>query len=110
MSLASGARGMLGRVQPVPPQLSAGDPLPPSVRHQMETALGHDFSAVRVHQGHEATIVGAQAFTQGDHVHFAPGTYNPHSASGREILGHELAHVVQQRQGRVGLANGLVQL
>jgi Domain of unknown function (DUF4157) len=90
--------------------LTAGDPLPPSVQHHMETAFGHDFSAVRVHQGHEATIVGAQAFTNGNDIHFAPGTYDPHSAQGQQVLGHELWHVVQQKQGRVGLANGLVQL
>src|SRR5690606_27769182 len=27
--------------------------------------------------------------------------YNPHSAHGQRLLGHELAHVVQQRAGRV---------
>ena len=109
MSIVSKLREKEGeRVQPVPPQLSAGRPLPDSVRHQMETSFGQDFSAVRVHEGHEATIVGARAFTNGDNIHFAPGTYDPHSTQGRELLGHELTHVVQQRQGR-SLASGLVQ-
>lgn len=41
------------------------------------------------------------AFTQGEHIHFAPGQYQPHTAQGKRLLGHELAHVVQQREGRV---------
>jgi len=60
-----------------------------------------DFSSVRVHQGTQAEAMGAIAYTQGQDVHFAPGHYRPHSLSGQELLGHELAHVVQQAQGRV---------
>ena len=98
------------RVQVAPPVSSSGSPLPETVRHQMETSFGADFSAVRVHQGPQATMIGAQAYTTGSDIHFAPGQYDPHSSAGRELLGHELAHVVQQKEGRVGLAKGLVQL
>ncbi len=45
--------------------------------------------------------MGALAYTQGNNVHFAPGQYNPSSQKGQELLGHELTHVVQQREGRV---------
>jgi predicted SprT family Zn-dependent metalloprotease len=76
----------------------------------MEAAFGQDFSNVRVHHGHEATIAGAQSFTRGNDIHFAPGLYNPHSPQGQQLLGHELTHVVQQRQGAGPLAKGLVQL
>ena len=107
-SMASSKSEKEERVQPVPPQLSAGQPIPPSLRHSMEAAFGHDFSDVRVHHGHEATILGAESFTHGNNIHFAPGRYDPHSPGGRELLGHELTHVVQQRQGR-SLASGLVQ-
>ncbi|MFN6947166.1 MAG: DUF4157 domain-containing protein, partial [Cytophagaceae bacterium] len=41
------------------------------------------------------------AYAQGNDIHFAPGQYNPETQSGQELLGHELTHVVQQRQGRV---------
>lgn len=75
--------------------------LPDHVRGKMESSLGADFSAVRVHEGPESAAIGAQAFTQGTDVHFAPGRYQPESASGQELIGHELAHVVQQSQGRV---------
>ena len=55
-------------------------------------------------------MIGAQAYTTGSDIHFAPGQYDPHSPAGQEVLGHELWHVVQQKEGRVGLAKGLVQL
>jgi hypothetical protein len=51
--------------------------------------------------GPQAAAIGALAFTQGSHIHFAPGQYNPASPQGQQVLGHELAHVVQQRAGRV---------
>ncbi|HWS72753.1 MAG TPA: DUF4157 domain-containing protein [Thermoanaerobaculia bacterium] len=78
-----------------------GQPLPPNVRQKMESFFGASFSDVRVHVGPQASQIGALAFTQGSHIHFAPGQYNPTSAQGQQILGHELAHVVQQRAGRV---------
>src|SRR5262245_53521937 len=79
----------------------AGQPLPAAVRQQMERALGANCSDVRVHVGHEAASIGALAFTRGSDIYFARGQYSPHSAHGQKLLGHELAHVVQQRSGRV---------
>jgi len=84
--------------------------IPDGVLQKMEAAFGADFSDVKVHVGQEATDVGALAFTQGNDIHFAPGLYNPDTPSGQELLGHELAHVVQQREGRVqptGEVNGV---
>lgn len=78
---------------------STGMPAP--VQAKMEDAFGFDFSAVRIHQGPQADALGAQAFTQGTDVHFAPGKYAPEDPAGQALLGHELAHVVQQSQGRV---------
>ena len=78
-----------------------GRPLPEAVRGKMEAALGADFSAVRVHVGPQAERIGALAFTTGTDIYFAPGRYQPDTAQGQQLLGHELAHVVQQRQGRV---------
>jgi len=86
--------GVLGKQGP-------GSALPDRLRVQMETALGSDFSAVRVHVGPQAARIGALAFTSGNDVYFTPGRYQPDTPTGRHIIGHELAHVVQQRQGRV---------
>jgi hypothetical protein len=83
-----------------------GRPLPDTVRSKMETAFGTDFSGVRVHIGPQAERIGALAFTIGTDIYFAPGRYQPESIHGQQLLGHELAHVVQQRQGRVRAPNG----
>lgn len=80
---------------------SGGWPLPRDVQAKMEAAFGANFSDVRVHVGPEASAIGAIAFTWGSDLHFAPGQYNPHTPQGQFLLGHELAHVVQQRAGRV---------
>ncbi len=82
-------------------QKAGGLPLPSDVRAKMENALGGDFSDVRVHIGHEASSLGAIAYTWGTNIHFAPGQYNPHTIQGQKLLGHELWHVVQQKSGRV---------
>ncbi|WP_406694000.1 DUF4157 domain-containing protein [Singulisphaera sp. Ch08] len=76
-----------------------GQLLPQSFRHQMEAAFGADFSAIRIHEGHQATHVGAIAYTQGTNIHLAPGHASLASSHCQEIIGHELAHVVQQRSG-----------
>jgi Domain of unknown function (DUF4157) len=90
----------------LPPHLSnfgggGGQPLPGDVRQKMESFFNTSFSDVRIHVGPQASSIGALAFTQGSHLYFAQGQYNPHTSQGQQILGHELAHVVQQRSGRV---------
>jgi hypothetical protein len=80
---------------------TGGQPLPTEVRSKMEAAFSADFSDVRVHVGHEASRIGAIAYTWGSNIHFAPGHYNPHTLQGQKVLGHELWHVVQQKSGRV---------
>jgi ribosomal protein S18 acetylase RimI-like enzyme len=80
---------------------SGGRPLPEAVCGKMEAALDADFSGVRVHVGPQAERIGAIAFTLGSDIYFAPGRYQPDTVHGQQLLGHELAHVVQQRAGRV---------
>ena len=78
-----------------------GAPLEPAVREQMSSALGDSFADVRVHHDTLAATlaqsVQARAFTTGADIFFASGEYRPGGASGRELIAHELAHVVQQR-------------
>jgi hypothetical protein len=77
-----------------------GERLVSEVREPMEAAFGADFRDVRVH--HDAAAaglarqVGARAFATGSDVFFGAGTYQPSNSAGRELLAHELAHVVQQ--------------
>lgn len=78
-----------------------GQPLSPPLRGMFEPRFGHDFSAVRVHNGATAAqltrAVGARAFTIGRDIVFGNGEYAPESDQGRHLLAHELTHVVQQR-------------
>ena len=76
--------------------------LPAGLQRNMETALGQDFSGVRIQRDSaEATSMGALAFTKGEQVHFAPGHYNPGTTNGQNLIGHEFTHVAQQRSGVV---------
>jgi len=76
--------------------------LPTGLQRNMETALGQDFSGVRIQRDSaEAANMGALAFTKGDNVHFAPGQFNPGTTSGQNLIGHEFTHVAQQRNGVV---------
>lgn len=100
------AREFFSHPMRVPQSTSEGQPLPKQVRRGMEAAFGVRLADVRVHVGPEAAGVGALAYTDGSHIHFSPGSYEPHTRRGQEILGHELAHVVQQREGRVRNAFG----
>lgn len=75
--------------------------LPAGLGAKMEGAFGADFSDVRVHQDGAAEAIGAKAFTRGHDIHFARGQFDPDSAAGQALVGHELTHVVQQRAGRV---------
>ncbi|MDP5280612.1 DUF4157 domain-containing protein [Sphingomonas sp. DG1-23] len=85
-----------------------GSPLPQAVLAKMEAAFEADFSQVRVHVGPQASRIGAIAFTTGNDIYFAPGRYVPESVQGQQLLGHELAHVIQQRNGRVATSgNGV---
>jgi hypothetical protein len=81
-----------------------GQPLSNPAKARMETAFGKDFSDVRIHTDGMAERIGAVAFTSGNNLHFRNGKYDPSSQSGRTLLGHELTHVVQQREGRVRTA------
>ncbi|MDQ1038518.1 hypothetical protein QFZ75_004934 [Streptomyces sp. V3I8] len=78
---------------------SAGSPLEPGKRVEMEGRLGADFTDVRVHTDAVAqrstAELGAKAWTSGNHVVVGRG-------GGDDLtLAHELTHVIQQRSGPV---------
>ncbi|MFQ5616353.1 MAG: DUF4157 domain-containing protein, partial [Anaerolineales bacterium] len=82
---------------------SGGQLLSRSERNFFEPRFGTDFSNVRLHNDTNAASVAqsinARAFTLGSDVVFGPREYSPGSASGRRLLAHELAHVMQQQRG-----------
>lgn len=91
-------------------RVSAGGKLPSGVADRMSRVLGHDFSGVRVHTDsaadQAARALHARAFALGADLFFAEGEYDPHSASGQELIAHELTHVVQAAEGRLPSAGG----
>jgi hypothetical protein len=60
-----------------------------------------DFSAVVIHTDEESNQLceelHAQAFTVGKDIFFKAGKYNPNSVEGKQLLVHELTHVLQQQ-------------
>jgi len=85
--------------------------LPAAVRRRLEELFGADLDTIRVHPASaHAAALGARAFARGDEVHFAPGEYDPFSREGWRVLGHEIAHVIQQRCGRVPSEFGSIRL
>lgn len=76
-----------------------GEPLPAGLRQRMEALFGVPFGDVRVHLGREARAVGALAFAHGSDLYFDPDVYDPHSADGWALIGHELTHVRQSMRG-----------
>jgi hypothetical protein len=79
-----------------------GRPLPESTRDFFESRFGTDFSQVRIHTDSKAadaaTAINAKAFTIGKDVVFGTGQYSPDTLTGQYLLGHELAHVIQQNK------------
>ncbi len=77
-----------------------GQPLPASERAFFEPRFGRDFANVRLHSGpvagELAHSVHARAFTLGDSIVLGSGEYAAGTTSGRQLLAHELTHVVQQ--------------
>ncbi len=83
-----------------------GAPLEPGLRADMEQSFQTDFGGVRIHANQRADAsnrsIGSRAFTSGENIHFGAGQFRPDSTTGRQLLGHELTHVVQQREGHAG--------
>lgn len=74
--------------------------MPASLKGQMESGFGADFSDVRLHTGPDASSMSssiqAKAFTSGKDIYFNEGQFNPDTTDGQRIIAHELAHTLQQ--------------
>lgn len=81
-----------------------GQPLDLATRAFFEPRFGHDFSHVRVHAddkaGVSARAIDAQAYTAGHNIVFGAGRFAPGTQAGRQLMAHELTHVVQQHSTR----------
>ncbi|UCF90744.1 MAG: DUF4157 domain-containing protein [Desulfobacterales bacterium] len=72
----------------------------------VRTETGRDARGVRIHADatadQKARRLGAQAVTEGQEVFFAEEAYRPSTQAGRRLIGHELAHGLQQAEGGRG--------
>ncbi|MBU0702121.1 DUF4157 domain-containing protein [bacterium] len=82
----------------------SGHGLDDNTRSFMGERFGYNFGGVRIHAdgyaARKSNELNAEAFTIGRDVFFNAGRYNPSSTAGKRLLGHELTHVVQQRNGK----------
>ena len=82
-----------------------GQPLADDIKQPMEQAFGADFSSVNIHTDDNSDklnkSIQARAFTTGQDIFFRQGEYSPGSNAGKELLAHELTHVVQQNGSTV---------
>jgi len=83
--------------------VGGGAPLAPDLRSQMESRFGAEFSDVRIHDDPTAHAAAAKleanAYTVGSNIVFAADRFSTHTPRGRQLVAHELAHVMQQRRG-----------
>jgi Domain of unknown function (DUF4157) len=92
-------------------QRGQGRPLEPQTRQRFEQAYGQPLDDVRIHTGPAAHAtaqsLNAIAFASGSDLFFTQNTYEPASPPGLSLIGHELAHVIQQQYGVPGDADEL---
>lgn len=90
----------------------SGQPLESTTRAVMEAHFGADFGHVRVHTGPQAAesaqAISARAYTVGRDVVFGSGQYAPGTVEGKQLLAHELTHVLQQEASASGPQRSLV--
>jgi hypothetical protein len=86
---------------------SPGQPLDVESRAYFEPRFGRDLDSVRVHTdaraGASAQQIRSLAYTLGTNIVFGPGRFAPSTSTGRRLIAHELAHVVQQRAGNTAV-------
>ena len=78
----------------------------PDQLQRVASALDDAFprEAVYVHVDSRATEAGVEGFASNGRVWIASGAFRPHTMAGLQLIGHELAHLAQQkRAGTSGL-------
>ena len=92
-------------------QRGQGRQLEPETRQRFEQAYGQPLDQVRVHTGPIAHATSASlnaiAFASGSDLFFTQNSYAPDSPQGLSLIGHELAHVIQQQYGVAGDGDAL---
>jgi uncharacterized protein DUF4157 len=96
--------GVPGRAQPALPMgaaAAAGGHDDDALAAQLRSTFGPTAADVTITpDSTQPLAAGAEGVTIDEKVFLAPGRYDLGSTAGKERIGHEVAHVVQQRRGR----------
>ncbi len=80
-----------------------GQPLPTHVNQFFSAKMGYDFTTVKVHTDQEAAAsakaIHAKAYTYQNNIVFNENQFRPETFEGKQLLAHELTHVLQQAKG-----------
>jgi uncharacterized protein DUF4157 len=75
------------------------------IKHELETETGYRLDSVRIHVGGATGALlaahGRRGAAKGRHILLADGAFAPDSPDGKQLLRHELHHVIQQANGQV---------
>ena len=92
-----------GKTNETIPFSSGGNPMDNPTKSFMESRFGANFSQVKLHTNQVAAQMSqslhAKAFTTGNDIFFNQNEFNTDTHEGKHLLAHELAHVLQQKQG-----------
>lgn len=81
------------------PHASSEKRLDTATKEFMESRFGYDFGNVRIYDdkyaNESAEGVNANAYTFGNHIVFNKDQFLPNTSQGKQLLAHELVHVVQ---------------
>ncbi|TQV87768.1 eCIS core domain-containing protein [Aliikangiella coralliicola] len=88
---------------------SASEQLPTALKEELGIAFGADLTPIRVHHDSRAQravqMENSRAFASGVHIYFGANQYQPDTMSGRELIAHEVTHVLQQTGRKVAEDN-----
>jgi hypothetical protein len=80
---------------------SPGQSLDAGTKNFMESRFSYDFGKVQIHNDslaqQSSKEINALAYTHGNHVVLGSGQYQPNTDAGKQLLAHELTHVIQQK-------------
>lgn len=97
----SGFEEAVDAIQNVEPHAGRQLSLDDAMAGRMEQQFGIRMDQVELRESPQVEQMDARAFAKGNVVQFAPGQFRPDTEQGRQLIQHELGHVVQQARGGV---------
>ncbi len=102
MAAIEKAKGKKAKIKPIKMEISGAKPkgMPKEVQQALEEVFGAKLSKVRLHTGGNlrevGSNIGAYVFAVGNDIYFR----NAKDASDKQLLAHEVAHMVQAAGGK----------